>query len=324
MSECYYVPNKEINQVTWKGNSLEYDTELYNLGKGHDNFIIVNPLFKFLKFNLEIPSITSNACVVFKYQDMWVAKHYTKDWIKEKQYHEINLDTDIKFSHPDIFFISYNEPNAEINWLRVLEKAPKAKRIDGIKGIVNAHKYAADLSTTDMFYVVDGDAYIVDDFNFDFQPNIFNRKCVHVWTSKNPVNDLTYGYGGVKLLPKELTLEVNEFSIDMTTSISRNFKIFDQVSNITCFNNNEFNTFRSAFRECVKLSSGIFSQESNLKTNQRLDAWCTQGEGRPYGEWAIKGALAGKQYGKDNAGDIDAINLINDLEFIQLKFKELT
>ena len=324
MSEYYHIPIKEIAQVIWNGNSLEYDTELYLLGKNHDKFMVLNPLFEFLDLKLEVPVIDSNACVVFKYQDMWVAKYYTRDWIKEKQYHEINLDAYIVFNKPDVFFISYNEPHAEKNWLRVLEKEPDAKRVDGIEGIINAHKRAAELSTTDMFYVVDGDAYLVDDFKFDFQPNIFNTKSVHVWTSQNPVNDLMYGYGGVKLLPKELTLKLDDFCVDMTTSISKNFIILDKVSNITCFNTGEFNTFRSAFRECTKLASGIFSKEINLKTQQRLDVWCTQGKDKPYGTWAILGAVAGRQYGKDNAGDIEAINLINNVEFIKSKFKELT
>ena len=31
----------------------------------------------------------------------------------------------------------------------------------------------------------------------------------HVWRSKNPVNELVYGYGGVKLLPTKLTLDMD-------------------------------------------------------------------------------------------------------------------
>ena len=83
--------------------------------------------------------------------------------------------------HLDVVFISYKESNAEENWQRVLEKAPWAQRVDGVEGIFNAHQAAAKLSTTDMFYVVDGDAWLLDDFNFDFQPSIFDRDCTHIW-----------------------------------------------------------------------------------------------------------------------------------------------
>ena len=62
----------------------------------------------------------------------------------------------------DVIFISYNEPNADKNWTRVLEKASWAKRVNGVKGIYNAHKVAAELAETDMFWVVDGDAEVLD------------------------------------------------------------------------------------------------------------------------------------------------------------------
>ena len=43
----------------------------------------------------------------------------------------------------DVFFISYNEQYADENFEALLDKAPLAKRVDGIKGIFNAHKHAA-------------------------------------------------------------------------------------------------------------------------------------------------------------------------------------
>ena len=40
-------------------------------------------------------------------------------------------------------------------------------RVSGVTGIHAAHLAAAKLSTTPMFWVVDGDAVIEDDFKFD-------------------------------------------------------------------------------------------------------------------------------------------------------------
>ena len=54
----------------------------------------------------------------------------------------------------DVFFISYHEQYADENFEALLDKAPLAKRVDGIKGIFNAHKHAAELSKTKMFYVI--------------------------------------------------------------------------------------------------------------------------------------------------------------------------
>jgi hypothetical protein len=171
-----------------------------------------------------------------------------------------------------------------------------------------------------MFYVVDGDAYLSDDFDFSFQPGLFDRDCVHVWSSRNPVNDLIYGYGGVKLLPKELILQVGEDNPDMTTSISNKFKVIKKVSNITAFNTDEFNAFRSAFRECAKLSSGILKRQLDRESKQRLEEWCRKGADRPYGEWAIQGALAGKEFGESNSADHKKLLLINDINWLKQKF----
>ena len=48
----------------------------------------------------------------------------------------------------DVFFISYHEQYADENFDSLKEKAPLAKRVDGVKGIFNAHKRAAELSKT--------------------------------------------------------------------------------------------------------------------------------------------------------------------------------
>jgi hypothetical protein len=220
----------------------------------------------------------------------------------------------------DVIFISYNESNAQENWLRVLEKCPYAKRINGVTGIVTAHKCAAELATTDMFYVIDGDAYLTDEWSFGYQPSIFDRDCVHVWRSRNPINGLEYGYGGVKLLPRQLTLDVDPDCVDMTTSISTRFKPMNKISNVTAFNTDEFNTFRSAFRECVKLSSGILKRQLSRESKKRLDIWCTVGADKPFGDWALKGAVAGKDFGQVNSHNKTNLALINDSSWIKLKF----
>ena len=57
----------------------------------------------------------------------------------------------------DIVFISYDEPNADRNWIELKKIAPWAKRIHGVKGSDSAHKAAADISDTDRLVTVDGD-----------------------------------------------------------------------------------------------------------------------------------------------------------------------
>lgn len=217
-------------------------------------------------------------------------------------------------SQLDVIFISYNEPNAEENWKRVLEKAPWAKRVSGVSGIFNAHKSAAKLSSTDMFYVVDGDAYLVDDWDFNFQPGIFDRDCAYVWLSQNPINDLIYEYGGVKLFSKSVLMKQKKWiTLDMFTGIMKKIKVEEKISCITRFNLNEFSTWRSAFRECVKLY--VNNNTSVLNT------WLTKGKNRKFGKYAIHGARDAVEFVKENSSNLDILLNINDYAWLENKFK---
>ena len=233
-------------------------------------------------------------------------------------------EVDVLASHPlvstnkfDIIFISYNEPNAEENWNNLVFRFPQAKRIDGVTGIHQAHIEAAKLASTDMFWVVDGDAQVLDTFAFDYPDP--EKYTVHVWRSKNPLNGLEYGYGGVKLLPTEMTLEMDVNTADMTTSISKQFKSVFEVSNVTAFNTDPFNTWKSAFRECVKLSSQVIDRQDSSESTERLDVWCNVAQG-DYANHAIEGAIAGRKYGEQNRGNLDALKKINDFEWLKEKF----
>ena len=220
----------------------------------------------------------------------------------------------------DVVFISYNESFADKNYKTLLKTCPEAKRVHGIKGIHQAHIEAARQVNTPMFWVVDADAELVDDFNFDYYVPKHDRDIVHVWKSRNLINGLEYGNGGVKLLPTNLTLAVDVNSPDMTTSISKKFKSMPLVSNITAFNVDPFTTWRSAFRECVKLSSRTIIGQVNDETQQRLDVWCTVGADKLFGDYAISGATAGRKYGTTHKDDIAALKHINDYMWLEEQF----
>ena len=227
----------------------------------------------------------------------------------------------------DIFFISYDEVNAEENWLSLKEKYPNAKRIHKVKGIHQAHIEAAKQSSTSMFWVVDGDAIVMETFDFnpkDLSKSVLFFKSVHVYQSINPINDLIYGYGGVKLLPKIMTMNVDTNAIDMTTSISPHFVSVPIVSNISAFNTDPFNTWKSAFRECVKLSSKVIRNQDDDETKERLEIWCERGRDRPFGEYAIKGAQMGRSFGLENTNNTSAMNNINNWAWLKNEFDKIS
>jgi hypothetical protein len=235
-----------------------------------------------------------------------VPKHLTNN--REKQY------ATLYEPQYDIFFISYNEVAADENFKKISKRFPRVKRIHGITGIHQAHIEAAKQSESSHFWVVDADAIIAESFNFTI--NDIDKDTVYIWHSQNPINDLVYGYGGVKLLPKHSTLAVATDSIDMTTSISKKTCVIPTISNITAFNTDPFSTWRSAFRECVKLSSKVINDQLDEETDNRLTAWCSAIEDRPYSKYATMGAILGKQYGKQNADNMSALSKINDFEWL--------
>ena len=272
---------------------------------------------------------------IFKNGDAWdgvslVSKHVNitereinmRFLTNKKQYNTV-ASTPKKY---DIVFISKDEENADYNYKLLTDKFTHAKRLHGVKGIHAAHIEAAKLCDSEMIWIVDADAQIVDNFNFDYYIPTYDpdsKNTVHVWKSKNPVNGLVYGYGAVKLLPRELTLNMDTNTTDMTTSISDKFKVVNRISNITNFNNDEFGAWKSAFRECVKLSSKAINGQLDEETEFRLKVWCTRGKDKPYGNYAIAGALAGKEYGEKSIGNKNALNKINDFEWLREQFNNL-
>jgi hypothetical protein len=175
-----------------------------------------------------------------------------------------------------------------------------------------------------MFYVIDADAILLDDFQFDYFPTVWEEDTVHVWRSKNPINGLVYGFGGLKLFPTQLLRDAKEWRVDFTTSISDKFKPMPATANYTAFNTNPYDTWKSAFRECTKLSSNIIHRSKQDETNERLEIWCTVNNGAKFGEYSIAGANAGRKYGTENAGDDNALSKINDYDWLHNKFKENT
>lgn len=177
----------------------------------------------------------------------------------------------------DVFFISMGEEGSEANWQRLLTFAPNAKRVDNVTGIYEVHKSCASLSTTENFYVVDADAWVVDGFNFTWEPsvetlhwNIPETECVLVWKSINPVNGLEYGYGGVKLFPRQPFLEQRGWEVDLSTTIGRSVVSKDQVSCETRFNVTPESAWLGAFRECAKLAS-LTMIKSRIRRSKKLE-----------------------------------------------------
>ena len=227
----------------------------------------------------------------------------------------------------DVVQISYYEPYADDNFELLQLFAPHAKRVEGVKGIFEAHKAAAEIAETSHFYVIDADAVMDEEFSFRFKPdknkdaypNIPETDCVYVWRSRNPVNDLLYGYGGAKLFKRQAMLDAEYWNIDMTTTLGCPFVPKFQVSNITQFNTDPYSTWRSAFRETVKLT---LSKDTDA--DRRLNKWLNPLADCDYCDDAMLGAKMGKEFALENKHKPEVLNNINDYEWLENTWKQLS
>ena len=222
----------------------------------------------------------------------------------------------------DIVFIHNYEDFAQENYIKLRDRFPNTKLLSGYVGIHNAHIVASKMATTDYFWVVDSDAIIASDFDFSYVVDFYLQPTTHVFRAINPVNNLKYGHGAVKLLPRIATMQMNTKAVDMTTSISKLYKKVDIVSNIHKFNTSAYNAWRTAFRECVKLSSNIIDRQKSSESLERLYIWCSVNNNAEYGDITIKGALMGKVFGEKYKQDTNALALINDYAWLKKKYDE--
>lgn len=218
----------------------------------------------------------------------------------------------------DIAFLSYHEEHAEERYNALLDRGYPVVWVKNVEGIFNAHKRAAELVNTHMFWVVDADAEITDDFDFSYMPDVYAEDTVHVWASKNPVNGLEYGYGGVKLFPTQLVRDASSWGLDFTTGLTNKFKVMPQVSCVTRFNTGPYETWRSAFRECTKLLI-----KGDTESVTRYEAWAnSKNSGADFASDATHGAEDARAFADKNRDNIRELDRINDYEWLRNHYAE--
>lgn len=222
----------------------------------------------------------------------------------------------------DIFFISFDEPNADENWQNLKTRFNRAKRVHGVKGINNAHAACAEQAITKMFWTVDADTLVDSDFTFDYPVMPWDEKYLHIWYSRNPVNYLEYGYGSVKLWPVSTAKKKTDTWLDFTTTIGK-IKLTEQTVSTTVFNTDPFNAWKSGLREAVKLSATVYSTK-NTDAAKRLIGWTDTKSSANYAEQTVNGVLTGIDYFLNNKDNVDKLRLINDFDWLKQQFVEPT
>ena len=225
----------------------------------------------------------------------------------------------INLSEIDCVFISYDEPNAEKNWIDLEEKCFWAQRVHGVKGSDECHKAAANLSNSEWFITVDADN-IVDPKFFEQNIEVPSFTQAVSWPGLNIVNGLRYGNGSLKMWRKDFVLNMKTHEAADQDSGQVDFcweegylPLVDSYSK-TYINASPFQAWRAGFREGVKMSlvDGVLPAERKV-TNlfwhniHRLKIWMSVGAHVEHGVWAMLGARHGCY--KTNCTDWNHVNV---------------
>jgi hypothetical protein len=216
----------------------------------------------------------------------------------------------------DVIFISNGEPMAEDNWKNLVELCPRARRSDGVTGREAAYKAAAAMSETPWFFAVFAKTEVLPTFKFDFQPDRMQQPKHYIFHSRNPVNGLEYGAMNINLYNRQLTLDTRP-GLDFTLSSAH--EVVPIVASISRFNTDPWVSWRSAFREVLKLKREV-DFGADVEIQYRLDTWCNHAEGEN-AEWVLQGARDALEYYVEVNGRLEKLQLSFDWAWLKQWFE---
>jgi len=226
--------------------------------------------------------------------------------------------TYIKSKPLDIVFLSNGESCAEENYEHLLDVTRGLKnrvvRVDGVNGRVNAYHSALNNSNSAWAFTVFAKLKINNNFDFDWQPDRLQIPKHYIFYATNPVNGLVYGHQAMIAYNKKLVLCNHGIGLDFTLDDPHEVVPID--SGVAMYNTDPYSTWRTAFRECIKLCHA-----SDVTSKQRLETWLSVGNGI-YGEYSVLGAKQAVDYYAEVNGDISKLKMSYEWAWLKEKFKE--
>lgn len=246
-----------------------------------------------------------------------IKDHVTKELY---EYPYIKRAPKLALSNPlDIVFLSNGETSAEEHYehlLNITKNLPnRVVRVDGVNGRAAAYHAAAETSETPWMFTVFAKLKVSPKFDFNWQPDRMQVPKHYIFHAKNPVNGLTYGHQAMIAYNKKLTLANDGKGLDFT--LDDEHEVVPLISGVAQYNTDEFSTWRTAFREVIKLRA----DESDV-SKTRLDVWLNKADGE-FAQYSIKGALDADEYYDEVAGDFDMLKLSYEWAWLREKFDQI-
>jgi hypothetical protein len=246
-----------------------------------------------------------------------IKDHVTKELY---EYPYIKRAPKLALSKPlDIVFLSNGETGAEENYehlLNITKNLPnRVVRVDGVNGRAAAYHAAAEASETPWMFTVFAKLKVSPKFDFNWQPDRMQSPKHYIFHAKNPVNGLVYGHQAMIAYNKKLTLANDGKGLDFT--LDDEHEVVPLISGTAQYNTDEFSTWRTAFREVIKLKA----DDSDV-SKERLDAWLNKATG-DFAQYSIKGALDADEYYDEVDGDFEKLKLSYEWAWLREKFDQI-
>jgi hypothetical protein len=220
----------------------------------------------------------------------------------------------------DIVYISNGEPDAERWYEHTCRVAGRTvKRVQNVNGRSQAYKAAANASNTPWFFTVFAKLQMVDNFNWAWQPDRLQEAKHYIFNARNPVNGLEYGHQGMIVYNKRLVLDTEQSGLDFT--LSKAHEVVPVLSGTAHFNQDAWTTWRTAFRETLKLKQ-FMAESPTMETEHRLNVWLTVATG-DYAGYCLSGAQDAIEYYKEVAGDYQQLMESFEWDWLKERFNRL-
>jgi len=213
----------------------------------------------------------------------------------------------------DIVFIQNGELNAAQNLKRLsLSSGAKENRlvaVNNINGRVAAYHAAAEASNTPWFFAVFAKLEVDVDFDWAWQPDRMQQPKHYIFHARNPCNGLVYGHQAMIAYNRQLVLDNPGVGLDFT--LDSPHEVVPILSGMARYNTSEWSTWRTAFREVLKLQASL----PDVENEYRITQWLKSTE-NAYSHMSVAGAEDALEYYDKVSGDFDQLKKSYEWEWL--------
>lgn len=210
----------------------------------------------------------------------------------------------------DIIFLSNGEKCAEDNYDHLVDSTgAHPLRVKNINGRLAAYQECARQARTDWFFIVYAKLKVDRSFNWDWQPDRLQKPKHYIFNAYNPITEDTYGHMAMIAFNKKLVLEHDGQGLDF--SLHQEHEVVPVLSGEAVYADNEWDAWRTAFREVLKL----LDARQDTEAGERCQRWLNAED-----EWTKIGAYDAQRFYNEEHGDPEKLRLSYEWDWLAKYF----